>query len=268
MNEHIRTMFENGVISMLTPEELRSIWLAEETAAFQGWDFSRLNGLMTEEPLPWDYRDIIGQFLHPEHKLLDMGTGGGEFLLSLKHPHQNTYITEAYPPNIVLCLDRLAPLGITVRQIADDDMIPYDDVRFDIVLNRHESFDAHEVYRVLKPGGVFITQQVGGENNRSLSELLIDGFIPQFERHNLATNKTLLSDAGFIIKQSGEDFPKLIFTDIGAVVYWAKIIEWEFPGFSVSQCFDALMILQKSLETQGFIESREHRFYIVCLKER
>ena len=248
-------------------DTLRKEWLYEEAAVFQGWDFSRLDNRMTEEPLPWDYREIVGQYLMPEHRLLDMGTGGGEFLLSLDHPYKNTCVTEAYTPNVELCSERLAPLGITVRQIANDDMIPYGDADFDIVLNRHESFDAQEVFRVLKPGGIFITQQVGGENNCELSKLLIDDFAPQYEHHNLAANLSLLQGAGFAVAQSGEFFPKIRFADIGAVVYFAKIIEWEYPGFSVARCFDALLSLQKLLESQGYVESREHRFFILCMKE-
>ena len=245
---------------------LRELWLAEEAASFQGWDFSRLDGRMTEEPLPWDYRELLGRYLRPEHKLLDMGTGGGEFLLSLGHPAPNTCVTEAYPPNIRLCQERLAPLGITVRAIVDDDVIPYDDAAFDVVLNRHESFDAREVYRVLKPGGVFITQQVGGQNNRGLSARLL-GDLPALENpHDLASNLSRLRDAGFDLPHSGEAFPLARFSDVGAVVYFAKIIEWEFPGFSVERRFDALLRLQGELEERGFVESRGHRFYAVGIR--
>jgi len=252
---------------MPTPEALREEWLAEEQAAFQGWDFSHLDGRMKEEDLPWDYREIIRRHLRPEYRLLDMGTGGGEFLLSLKHPYQNTYVTEAYPPNVRLCTEQLAPLGITVRQIHDDSAIPYSDEEFDIVLNRHGAFDAREVFRVLSPNGLFITQQVGGENNRALSELLISGYMPQFTLHNLAETQSLVRDAGFVVVQCGESYPKLLFSDIGAIVYFAKIIEWEFPGFSVQRCFNALMGLQKTIEEQAYVESREHRFFLVCKKK-
>ena len=247
-------------------DALRKAWLAEEAASFEGWDFSRLTGRRTEDPLPWDYRGLLGAHLQPQHQLLDMGTGGGEFLLELGHPHANTCVTEAYPPNVALCLQRLAPLGITVRQIAEDDQLPYADAAFDIVLNRHESFDVAEVFRVLKPGEFFITQQVGEENNRDLSRLLIEGFTPNFGQHTLAANQILLQNAGFIVLQSGECFPKTKFTDIGAVAYYAKIIEWEFPGFSVNTCFDALLRLQACLKTQGYIESTAHRFFLVCEK--
>jgi hypothetical protein len=98
----------------MNTDTLRQTWLAEESAPFSGWDFSRLDGRMITEPLPWNYRTIVERCLRPNFKLLDMGTGGGEFLLSLNHPPQNTCVTEAYPPNIELCFKQLAPLRITV----------------------------------------------------------------------------------------------------------------------------------------------------------
>ena len=247
--------------------EMYNSWIREEEASFTGWDFSHLTGRMTEEPLPWDYRNILNRYLKPEHILLDMGTGGGEFLLSLNHTHKNTYVTEAYAPNLELCFERLTPLGITVKQILEDDIIPYDDNMYDMVINRHESFNASEIFRVLKPEGIFITQQVGGENNRILSDILIEDFHPLYENHNLTANISLVENAGFRVMEAEEYFPKLRFTDVGAVVYFAKVIEWEFMGFSVERCKDRLLQLQSLIEKQGYIESREHRFILVCRKE-
>ena len=188
------------------PEELFKEWLAEEAAAFRRWDFSRLDGRMTEESLPWDYRDVIGQYLHPGNKLLDMGTGGGEFLLSLNHPHQNTFVTEAYTPNVELCLERLSTLGITIKEIADNDIIPYDDDVFDIVLNRHESFDAQEVFRVLKPDGIFITQETMG-TDPFVSPRKDNGDGPfclasAYKGHKGQWGRTLLSRLGISVASS------------------------------------------------------------------
>ncbi|MCL2402601.1 MAG: class I SAM-dependent methyltransferase [Oscillospiraceae bacterium] len=250
-------------------EKLRREWLAEEAATFQGWDFSRLDGRMIEEPLPWDYGEVVKQHLRPEHKLLDMHTGGGEILLSLNHPHKNTCVTEGYQPNYELCVEQLAPLGITVRQIFDDDIdnIPYDDNAFDVVLNKHGAFDMREVDRVLKPGGVFITQQVGQENNRELTNTLIGNGIRPYMQHDRKSNQKLVESAGFAVIQSGEHFQMVRFLDVGAAVYCAKIIEWEFPGFSVERFFDALLNLQNILEKQGYIEACWHRFFLVCERE-
>ena len=76
----------------MNEQELLNAWKAEERAAhIHGWDFSHIAGRYTEETdLPWDYRQIILERLTPEMKLLDVDTGGGEFLLSLRHPYQNT----------------------------------------------------------------------------------------------------------------------------------------------------------------------------------
>ena len=48
-----------------------------------GWDFSHIRGRVEEAPLPWDYKQKVLDFLKPQSVILDMGTGGGEFLLSL-----------------------------------------------------------------------------------------------------------------------------------------------------------------------------------------
>ena len=72
-----------------------------------------------------------------------MGTGGGEVLLEIDHPHENTYATEAYLPNFAFCQQQLSSLGITVKQIFEDDKLPFEDETFDFVINRHEFFDFH-----------------------------------------------------------------------------------------------------------------------------
>ncbi|MFY9177647.1 MAG: hypothetical protein WAO80_09775, partial [Caldicoprobacterales bacterium] len=114
-----------------------------------------------------------------------------------------------------------------------------------------------------------ITQQVGGLNNKELSKFLIRDFEEIISGdHNLKNNIELIQNKGFIILKSDEYFPTLKFLDVGAVVYFAKIIEWEFPNFSVEGCFQELCQLQKLIEQQGFIESKEHRFIIVAQKPK
>lgn len=248
-------------------EQLRTDWKSEEQNAFQGWDFSRLDGRWEDEKLPWDYKRIILNYMKPSDKLLDMGTGGGEFLLSLHHPHELTSVTEAYPPNVELCKRTLSPLGVDVRQIYDDSEIPFEAEEFDIVINRHEAFNVNEVKRILKSGGCFITQQVGEKNNNDLSGRLINGFIPQFPGHDQNNCVRTLQDAGFDILLSDEAFPAIRFYDVGALVYFAKIIQWEFPGFSVDSCFDSLCKLERELRENGFIAGTEHRFIIAAEKQ-
>ena len=246
----------------------KELWLNEEKRVFAGWDFSYIEDRTSEQGLDWDYRGLVQSHLKPENIMLDMGTGGGELLLSLSPPSGRTYATEAYLPNYELCLQRLPMHGIAVRLIADDDKLPFEDAFFDLVINRQASFDAQEVYRVLKPGGLFITQQVGGQNNLALTHRLLgeEASRTTDPAFSLKSASCQLLDAGFAIQDGKECYPILRFYDVGALVYYATIIEWEFPGFSVERCFDRLCEIQEDVENMGYVESREHRFIILATK--
>ena len=253
----------------MTNEELRTIWKKEEDCAFiKGWDFSHIKGRYEEEDrLPWDYETIIRGHLKDEMKLLDYDTGGGEFLLSLGHPYKNTAATEGYPPNVKLCKERLLPLGIDLRECKDAKNVPFPDGSFDIVINRHGDFYPPEIRRLLKPGGLFITQQVGSENDRELVEMVLPGAEKPFPHENLREQKTGFTDAGFEILQADEAFGPISFYDIGAFVWFARIIEWEFPGFSVDDCFDRLLQVQETISRDGKIRGTTHRYLIVARKK-
>ncbi|GAA0358620.1 class I SAM-dependent methyltransferase [Bacillus horti] len=251
----------------MNKNKLKEQWLSEEKKSFEGWDFSYITKRVIGEPLPWDYDKIVRQYLIKDFILLDMGTGGGEYLLTLNHPYSNTYVTEAYPPNYDLCKRKLSPLGIRVRQVVDDANLPFENSMFDIIINRHESFDIHEINRILKPNGLFITQQVGGQNNKELAEYLLGSF-EEITNSDFALDRTIewIRGIKFKVLFSNEYFPRLKFIDVGALVYLAKIIEWEFPSFSVEHCFEQLCKLQSTIDRQGFIETKEHRFMIVAQK--
>ena len=248
-------------------QNAREIWQAEEKHAFQGWDFSHLDGRWEGEDIPWDYKIVLQTYLKSTDKLLDMGTGGGEFLLSLGHPYELTSVTEAYPPNVLLCKEKLAPLGITVEQVFDDAILPFENDGFDMIINRHEAFDAREIGRILKGGGHFVTQQVGGKNDMDLAMRLIDGLEPPFPQHTLENNVAALRAEHFEILRAEEVFTPIRFFDVGALVYFCKIIEWEFPGFSVEKYYDKLVRCQEEIEEKGYIEGTEHRFVIVAQQQ-
>lgn len=246
-------------------ERLKEIWKYEEGYSFEGWDFSHINSRIKEESVPWDYEKIVKSYIDEEKVVLDMGTGGGEFLLSLNPTAEKTYATESYLPNIELSKTRLKPFGIELRPVYDDRHLPFEDNYFDLIINRHESFWLPEVKRILKSDGVFITQQVGEMNNRELSKFLL-GVYPNNGDEGLNLDKVLLQvkDAKMHIFNQGEYFPKTYFYDIGAFVFYAKIIEWEFPGFSVERCFDKLLELQSKLEKDGYIATAEHRYFLAA----
>lgn len=250
--------------------ELTHFWKAEEGAAqIHGWDFSHIEGRYTEETdLPWDYRETILRYLKPDMKILDVDTGGGEFLLSLNHRYTNTSATEAYPPNVELCRQTLCPLGIDFRGANGGGHLPFGDSEFDMVINRHGAFHAQEIARVLKGGGLFITEQIGAENDRELVNLLLpkNTALPFPEQYlRIAARK--FRKAGFEIMEEQECFRPIKFFDIGALVWFAHIIEWEFSGFSVDACLDRLWYAQQMLEEDGCVQGKIHRFLLVAQRK-
>ena len=252
----------------LDKEELYRIWKHEEEIAhIHGWDFSHIRGRYEEEnDLPWDYEKIVRSRLKDSEKLLDYDTGGGEFLLSLGHPYNMTSATEGYEPNVLLCREKLLPLGINFKECNDPKNIPFEGSSFDLMINRHGDFDPGEAYRLLKKNGIFITEQVGGDNDRDLVEMVLPDIEKPFPQLTLKIQKTAFEKAGFRIIRAEEAFRPIKFYDVGAFVWFARIIEWEFPGFSVDKCFDKLLKMQQTIEEKSVVGGTIHRFLIVAQK--
>ena len=63
-----------------------------------------------------------------------------------------------------------------------------------------------------------------------------------------------------------ECFRPIRFFDVGALVWFARIIQWEFPDFSVDTHLEQLYRVQRILEETGAIEGRIHRFFLSARK--
>lgn len=246
----------------------RAVWEQEEQAAhIHGWDFSHISGRYeVARDLPWSYGAVVREYLDSSLDILDYDTGGGEFLLSLNHPYEKTAATEGYPPNVRLCREKLSPLGIDFRACDDPSGIPFEDQSFDLILNRHGNFHAGELFRLLRPGGVFLTEQVGRDNDRDLVELVLPGTPLPFPELTLARQQKGFEAVGFHMLKAGEAYRPIRFYDVGAFVWFARIIQWEFPGFSVDRCFERLVEMQKVLDREGVIQGTIHRYLIVAQK--
>lgn len=238
-------------------------WLNELQPGFSGWDFSYLTttGRMSTAPLPWGYTSRILPFVRQAQSLVDMGTGGGEKLSLLAPLPPQTWATEAYPPNLAIATKRLSPLGVRVVAIDHDDRLPFAAGQFELVINQHESYAPAEVYRILKPSGRFITQQVGGQDCLELNRMLQTPE-PDNLGWNLDQAARDLNEAGFHIEQKEEAFPQTRFFDIAAVIFYLSVIEWQFPDFSIAKYRPQLGDIFHRIESDGFLNLTSHRFYI------
>ena len=194
-----------------------------------------------------------------------MGTGGGEFLVANFQPFpEHTCATEAYEPNIPIAKKRLEPLGVKVFQIEDESNLPFKDEEFELIINQHKSYDPKEVFRILKKGGEFVNKQVGEDNDKDLAEFLGATFKAGEWNMNFAAKE--LEEVGFKVLEKYEAFPKVRFFDVGAIVYYCKIIPWSIPDFSVKKYKNKLFEIHDIILEKGFIEVKDSRFMIIAKK--
>lgn len=234
-----------------------------EATHLRGWDWSAVATRYLEDDPPWDYRAEVEARLPGARSLLDLGTGGGELLSGLSPRPRDTWATEGYPPNLPLARARLQPLGISVVAV-EDDRLPFPDARFDLVIARHESYDPAEIRRVLRPGGVFLTQQVGGRDHDLLSAALRERPTSSFPDWRADAAAAGLRDAGLDVFDVREALCPARFVDLGAVVFFLRATPWQVPGFDLARERPRLRALHSRMQREGGLASRIDRFLLVA----
>lgn len=240
---------------------------AGEEEPIVGWDFRFLAGRWELGSPDWDLRAILRERIRSAGSLLDLGTGGGEFLASLAPLPRTTVATEGYRPNLPVARQRLEPLGVRVLPVPDDRRIPLASASMELVHSRHEAFDPSEVARVLVPGGTFVTQQVGGENYLGVRERFgVPPERPVNRVESLAAFSEEVARAGLSVEVARESrFPER-FRDVGAVVCFLRAAPWEVPGFSVERFRPVLASIHAEIVRTGSWELTAHRLLVVARK--
>jgi len=239
-------------------------WRRDASAPFEGWDFSYLKDRMVEAQPPWDYIALARDAVARAQDILDVATGGGEVFAALAPFPALATAVEGFEPNLAVARARLEPLGVPVYPGNTRSGMPFDDQAFDLVLNRHGGFRAAEMGRILKHGGVFLTQQVGGDNLADLAEAFGAGLAypdntPEQVRDGLVAS-------GFEVRHVKAWRGLVTFLDVGAVVYFLKAIPWVVPDFDIETHVDALRALQARLEASGPLQFTYARFLVEALK--
>lgn len=234
-----------------------------------GWDFTYLTntGRMMESPLPWNYFVTICQHLKPGSVLLDLGTGGGEFLSLLPDKASlQIYATEGYAPNVELATKRLQTFGGTLIADYTDDHLPFEDNFFDLVIDRHESYDVHEVYRILKPGGYFITQQVDGRSDLSVATVLQVKPNEEFLYWNLDYALQEFVPTAFKISFKAQDVGFMRFYDPEALLFYVRSMPYLFEDYDDFDFTKISALLKDYFAVHPYLDVQKDRFVIVAEK--
>lgn len=201
----------------------------------EGWDFSWFDGRATEQRPSWGYARLLGERMATATAALDLQTGGGEVLAEIPQPPPRLVVTEAWQPNVELAVRNLAPLRATVVPVAEDAELPFPDGSFDLVVSRHPVVtDWSEVTRVLTPGGTYFSQQVGAASVHELTAAMLGPREPSMARDPKRVAEAA-DAAGLRVRDLRDEWLRMEFFDIAAVVYFLRKVIWIVPGFSIER---------------------------------
>ncbi|MFE0425809.1 class I SAM-dependent methyltransferase [Streptomyces sp. NPDC058953] len=243
--------------------------IAEGTnAPTEGWDFSWFAGRATERRPSWGYATLLADRMARAGAALDVQTGGGEVLASVPVAPPVLVATESWPPNLDIARRNLAPLGGLVVEAGDEDDLPFPAEDFDLVVSRHPVVTRwDEIRRVLRPGGTYLSQQVGAGSVRELTEFLmgpraVNEALEELGRRPLPPGATTsgadpvalaagAEAAGLDVVDLRTEALRMEFHDIAAVVHFLRKVIWTVPGFTVDAYRPRLAELHGFMERHG-----------------
>ncbi len=248
-------------------QSFESLIAEAQAAPIVGWNFDWLQGRATEERPSWQYSRLLAERYRHAEKVVDLQSGSGEMLARLPHLPSLLVATEGYLPNLTLAAQRLRPLGVHV--VGTDDrreVLPFSDGVFDLITSRHPITTWwKEIERVLRPGGAYLSQQVGPNSMRELSEYIVGPWLKGSARDShLAAEKA--ADAGLVVTDLREERLRTSFYDVGAVVYFLRLVVWIVPDFSVERYRDQLWSLHQQIVREGQYVTHASRFLIEASK--
>ena len=242
---------------------------SERVGERSGWDFSRLR--VAQEEGPWRYQDVVGEVTRPDDRVVDTGTGGGEVLAELIR-RQGWQDNVALDHQLSMATVARRHLGATAAVVVADAIdVPLADEAVDVVLNRHNGVSPSEVARILRLGGRFVMQQVGGRNAQSLFDAFgwgsnWDQFrtdpVPPRTCEELAGQFT---DLGMTVERIEEYQGRYTFLDLDSLVFFLKAAP--FPeNFDPDHHLDGVNRLLSTAVSDLGIETTEHRELLVVVK--
>jgi SAM-dependent methyltransferase len=234
----------------------------ERAHNFEGWSFDDLGIRRLGPPLPWSYEDLVRASARGTSAVLDLGTGGGERLAALRDALPRIVVaTEEWSVNAPVARDRLVPLGVAVVS-ATSRALPFTSRSFDLVIDRHEAFEPSEVYRLLRPGGTFVTQQVGAGDWSELGAHFPRRSDFSAEHARYAPELRRLG-CNVRVREHRE---RVAYPSLGEFVYMLAVAPWTIPDFDVERDIDALLALEQDCLTDEGLEVTEHRYLLTARK--
>lgn len=235
-------------------------------APVDAWDFTWLDGRATEDRPSWRFFDRVAERASAVGELLDVECGVGHMLGTLPTLPPLAVGIDAWRPSLRAAAPTLRARGVHLLR-GSATALPLASSSFELVTSRHPVEPAwHEIARVLRPGGTYFAQHVGPHSLRDLSEFLIGSISDTSHRDPEAERRAALA-AGLSVRVLRSERTRVVFFDIGAVVYFLRLVVWTVPGFTVERYRARLRDLHDLIVRDGSFETTSSRLLIEAVKQ-
>ncbi|QYR21991.1 class I SAM-dependent methyltransferase [Paenibacillus sp. sptzw28] len=239
----------------------------DKVGALNGWDFSRIK--CRSEGVSWNFYAEVTKRCRSTDVLLDIGTGGGEALLSIADAARLLIGIDQSDGMIGTAADNLSKsLRENVRFVRmEAEKLEFPDRFFNIISCRHSPFNAKETARVLADDGVFLTQQVSEGDKANIKRAFgrgQGGGIPSGTLRNRLIQE--LSEAGFTDIQSFEYNAAEYYRSYEDLIFLLKHTP-TIPGFGEDEAdLQRLAAFIEGNQSEKGIETNSERFMIIARK--
>ena len=199
-------------------------------------------------------------YLNEENHLAVISVDGGNFTSQFEKLPPITYSVELNPTK---ARETLEEKGVKVTTFTSQGKMPFKDEKLDVVVNELSNYDKFEMYRILKPGGYLVVDQLGSDNYKEI----INMFIP-FKlkgQWNKEACQSTLTEIGFDIVDSYEDVGHIRFHSLSAVLAFMKSISPERVE-KYEQFMNFYADVLKKIKKNQFYEITTHKFMVIARK--
>jgi hypothetical protein len=221
-----------------------------------GWDFSQMKTLRA--PVPWNYDEVVARYLGPADEVLDVGTGDGRQFASLAGKFRRGLGIDTDPEMIRLAAREHSGLSLEFR--VGSARLEGVARSFPVVINRHAELDLGAVAAHLKPGGFFITQQVGERNMACVRQALGQSAAGP------AISSQALAGAGLRVVAFCEYDVEYVVCDVESLVFWLNALDLAHADLAGSAALASAATFNKVLagnvDGRGFV-TNEHRYLAI-----
>lgn len=216
---------------------------------------------LVQQSLPtYSCKEIASRYLDDDTHAAFISFDGGVFVDSFEKLPPITYVVDVQKDKAESLLESR---NVKVTQLTKEGKLPFKDERIDVLVNELANYDKYEFYRVVKPGGYIIVDQLGSDNYKELTNI----FLP-FKlrgRWDEEMGRQTLSEIGLEIIDSFEEHGFVRFDTLASFVQFMKgmtrvdVTQERFMNF-YSQVL-------KQIKENNYFELTTHRFLIVTRKK-